>query len=124
MESGRQEWLFASGVTLEECFGEELLSGANASSIQRVVMEKLQSIREQPVTPNAVIVGGEPVHVVRTGRFAINEETLPPLLIVYYLDHVRHLVHLMLVCSASSVENEPIERTLQHAMSQRRRDGR
>ena len=98
-----EQWLFVAGTRLHERFQEQLLVQAHATGVERVVKEKLRDIQQQPVTPNPVTFNGEPMHFVKTGRFVDGEVTIPKLLIVYYLDHVRYFIHLVHICDAADV---------------------
>jgi|GEM_PF-3910756 len=99
------EWLFVSGTRLEDCFQEHLLALSVRYEIMRIVMEKLEDIRQHPVTPNPVIVDGEPVHAIKTGQFRTADgKVTPQLVILYILDHAHHFIHLMHICEAQTVD--------------------
>lgn len=99
-----REWFFATGTRLDDCFQEQLLVHTNSVWVKRVVMEKLEEIRRNPVSPNPYMLDREPVHFVTTGRFVTAEISVPPLLIVYSLDHVHRLIFLVHICHATDVD--------------------
>jgi hypothetical protein len=98
------EWVFATGTRLDDCFQQQLLLRASSALVKRVVMEKLEDVRRNPVSPNPFMLEHEPVHFVKTGRFVAGEATVPPLLIVYSLDHVNRLIFLIHICDAMDVD--------------------
>lgn len=92
---------------MEDCFEEQLLLLAYAAEITRAVADKLEDIRQSPLTQNPVMIETTPVHVVKTGRFPIAAGGMTPqLLILYVLDHTRLLIHLMHIVEALAVDFE------------------
>ncbi len=99
------EWLFVSGTPLDDWFGQQLLALTDGHDIVRVVKEKLDAIQQSPVTPDPLIVNGEPVHIVKTGQFTTGADRMTPaLLILYVLDHANRFIHLMHITEARKVD--------------------
>lgn len=98
------EWVFATGTRLDDCFQQQLLLRTSSAAVRRIVMEKLEDIRRNPVSPNPYMLEHEPVHFVKTGRFVVGDITVSPLLIVYSLDHVNRLIYLIHICDAMDVD--------------------
>lgn len=103
-----EKWLFASGTRVEDWFEGERMRIAPEPESTRAIRQKVAEIQQSPVTPKPIMYGNEPVHIAKTGRFpTASGGTTPRYVLLYSLNHARHLITLLHIVKEVEVDLGP-----------------